>query len=63
MDEEEDDDHGDTTDGEVDVEAPSPSSMLGESTTKKGAGDRGDTPHATDETKGERTFLKRHWDC
>lgn len=60
MDEEEDNDHGNATDGEVDVEAPSPSSMLGEGTAEKGAGDGGNTPHTADETKGERTLLERH---
>lgn len=63
MDEEEDDDHGEATDGEVDVETPTPGCVLGKCTSKKGTGDRSDTPHATNETKGKRTLLKRHWSC
>lgn len=61
MDEEEDDDHGEATDGEVDVEAPTPGCVLGEDTAKEGTSDGSDTPHATDETKSERTFLEGHY--
>ena len=60
LDEEEDDNHGKTTDGQVDVEAPAPSDVLGEDTTQKRAGDGCDTPHTTDEAKSHRSSLQRH---
>ena len=60
MDEEEDDDHGEATDGKVDVEAPSPGGMLGEGTTKKRTSNGSNTPHAANKTKGKRSLLKRH---
>jgi hypothetical protein len=60
VDEEEHDDHGDTTNGKVDVETPAPSGMLSESTSKKRTSNGSNTPHTTDETKCKRTLLKRH---
>lgn len=60
MDEEEDDDHGETTDGKVDVETPAPSCIFGECTSEKRTRDGCNSPHTTDETKGKRTLLEGH---
>lgn len=61
MQEDEDDEHGETTDGEVDVEAPSPGDLFGENTAEERTGNRGDSPHATDEAKGNGTSFKGHY--
>lgn len=55
-----DDEHGEAADGEVDVEAPSPGDLLGEGTAEERTGDGGDSPHATDEAKGNGTLFEGH---
>ena len=60
LDEEEGDDHGHAADGQVDVKAPPPSDVLREDTSEKGTGNRRDSPHASDETEGERASFKGH---
>jgi hypothetical protein len=57
---EDDKDHGDASDGKVDVEAPSPGDFLGKGTAEERAGDRGDSPHSADEAKGKRALFKGH---
>lgn len=58
---EDDNEHSEATDGEVDVEAPSPGDVFCESTAEERTGDGGDSPHATDETKGKGTLVERHY--
>lgn len=58
--EKEDDDHGQATDRQVDVEAPSPGSVFGEDSSEKGTCDGSNSPHTTNETECERTLLKGH---
>lgn len=60
MQQEDDDEHGEAADGEVDVEAPSPGDFLGEDTAEERTGDGGDSPHATDEAKGNGTPFEGH---
>lgn len=58
---EDDNEHGEAADGEVDVETPSPGDLLGEDTAEERTGDGGDSPHATDEAKGNGTPLEGHY--
>lgn len=60
VDKEEDDDHGETTDGQIDVKAPAPGGMLGEGTAEERTSNTGNTPHATNEAESKRSLLKRH---
>lgn len=59
LEEDEDDDSRDTSDGKVDVETPSPRDVIGESTTQERTDNTGDTVGSTDDTGKSRSFLGR----
>lgn len=58
--EKKDDNHGQATDGQVDVEAPSPGGVFGEDTSEKRTCHGSNPPHTTNETECERALLKGH---
>ena len=41
----------------LNVEAPSPRSIVGQGTTDQGANDEGDAPHCPKETRNERPLI------
>jgi hypothetical protein len=59
LEEDEDDDGRDTSDGKIDVETPSPRDVIGESTTQERADNTGDTVGSTDDTSESRPSLGR----
>lgn len=59
LEEEEDDTGRDTSDGKVDVEAPSPRDVVGEGTAQERADDTGNTIGGTDDTGKGRSLLGR----
>lgn len=48
LDKEEDDEHGQTSNGKVDVETPAPGCMFSKGTSEKRTSNGSDTPHTTD---------------
>lgn len=59
LEEEEDDAGGDTSDGKVDVEAPSPRDVVGEGAAQERTDDAGDTIGGTDDAGKGRSLLGR----
>jgi hypothetical protein len=59
LEEQEDDGSRDTSNGEVDVETPSPGDVIGKSTTQERADDRSDTVCCADDTSKGRSLLRR----
>jgi hypothetical protein len=57
LEEEEDDAGRDTSDGKVDVEAPSPADVVGEGTAQEGTDDTGETVGGTDDAGEGRAVL------
>lgn len=60
MKQEEDEDHGDATDGQVDVETPPPGCLLSEGASQERSSDGRDSPHAADQAEGQRALLQGH---
>lgn len=59
LEEDEDDGGRDTSNGQVNVEAPSPGDMIGKRSSQQRSDDTGETIRGTDDARKRRTLLRR----